>query len=84
VDESAIAKRRYNRGRVVKEEWVLALIDANTKKSIVLYVEDRRAETLVGLIKKHVKTGTEVWTVMSQGYSSLQIEGLIHRTVNHS
>jgi len=51
----------------------------NTKKSIVLYVEVRKGETLVGLIKKHVVIGTEVWTDMWKGYSNMQKEGYIHR-----
>jgi len=36
------------------------------------------------LIKKHDLIGTEVWTDMWKGYSSLQKEGYIHKTVNHS
>lgn len=88
VDESVISRRKYHRGRVVKEKWVMGLYDTSTKRGMVMYIPNRRAETLLDVILKHVKPGTEIWTDCWSGYRCLSTLGnvsqFIHKTVNHS
>lgn len=88
VDESVVTRRKYNRGRIVPEKWVLGLVDCTTKRSVLCYVEQRSAEVLTEIITKHVLPGTEIWTDGWRGYSLLPTLGgvspYLHKTVNHS
>ncbi|KAJ1518788.1 hypothetical protein ONE63_011601 [Megalurothrips usitatus] len=84
IDESVVAKRKYNRGKRVKTTWVLGLIDVQTRDSVVVYVEKRDRCTLIPEIKRYVKPGTTNWTDGWKAYIGLNKEGYIHRTVNHS
>ena len=47
-------------------------------------VEDRTADTLVNIIKQHIKPGTTIISDCWRAYSSLNSEGFTHLTVNHS
>uniref|UniRef100_A0A1X7TU20 ISXO2-like transposase domain-containing protein n=1 Tax=Amphimedon queenslandica TaxID=400682 RepID=A0A1X7TU20_AMPQE len=47
-------------------------------------VQDRSAATLIPLIKKYILPGTKVISDCWKSYSTLQQEGYIHGTVNHS
>jgi transposase-like protein len=42
------------------------------------------AETLTSIIKKHVLSGTTVYTDCWKGYNKLKLHNYIHRTVNYS
>ena len=57
IDEAKFGKRKYNRGRMVEGQWVLGGICRETKETFFVPVEDRTSETLIGLIKKHDRTG---------------------------
>ena len=90
VDESALTKRKYNRGKVIKRNkekkttWILGMLDTETKESVILYVEKRDRCTLLNEIRKHVKPMTTVWTDCWKAYDGLDDIGYIHETVNHS
>ena len=48
IDESVFSKRKYHRGRVVKETWVFGGINRNNKEEIfVEIVPNRSKETLL-------------------------------------
>uniref|UniRef100_A0A1X7UDC0 ISXO2-like transposase domain-containing protein n=1 Tax=Amphimedon queenslandica TaxID=400682 RepID=A0A1X7UDC0_AMPQE len=47
-------------------------------------VQDRSAGTLIPLIKKYILPGTKVISDCWKSYSTIQQEGYIHGTVNHS
>ncbi len=48
IDESVFSKRKYHRGRVVKETWVFGGINRNNKEEMfVEIVPDRTKETLL-------------------------------------
>jgi len=47
-------------------------------------VQDRTAETLIGLIKRWIKPGTKILSDCWKSYAMLESEGYIHETVNHS
>ncbi|KAG0440433.1 hypothetical protein DMUE_1754 [Dictyocoela muelleri] len=54
VDESVIAKRKYNSGRLTKMVWVFGLIERDTGKCHIEIVQSRDKKTLEKIIKKHV------------------------------
>jgi transposase-like protein len=64
IDETCVARKKYNKGRRVKSVWVFGVIARETKKSVLFVVPDRGAATLVPLIKRHVLPGT---TIVSDG-----------------
>ena len=84
VDESVITKRKYNRGRVVPEVWILGIYDTLLKRGVIEYVEHRDADTLTEVIRRHVAPGTIIYTDGWAAYRRLAQLGYIHRTVNHS
>lgn len=84
VDESAFGKRKYNRGRVTKTRWVVGGIDRESKKCFLKIVEKRDSNSLLQVILENVEPGTTVITDMWRGYNSLNRNGFLHKTVNHS
>lgn len=47
-------------------------------------VEKWEQETLTPIIKNEIKTGTTIYSNQWKGYSTLNLHGYIHQTVNHS
>lgn len=80
-----LGKRKYNRGHPVEGVWVVGGIERTVgKRMFIVPVADRKAETLIAVIKEHVLPGTTIYTDLWKGYSSLDLEGFHHGTVNHS
>ena len=90
IDESALTKRKYNRGKVIKRNkekkttWILGMLDTTTMESVILYVEKRDKCTLLSEIQRHVKPLTTIWTDCWKAYDYLDNSGYVHETVNHS
>jgi len=86
IDESKFGKRKYNRGKRVEGVWVFGGIerDSNPPKCFFAPVQDRSADTLIPIIKRWILPGTIIASDCWKAYSSLQSEGYIHQTVNHS
>ena len=86
MDESKFGKRKYNRGKRVEGVWVFGGIerDSNPPKCFFETVEDRYAATLIPIIKRWILPGTTISSDCWKAYSSLQQEGHIHATINHS
>lgn len=88
IDESIIAKRKYHRGRLIREKWVLGMYDTSTRKGMIMYIPNRSSETLQQKIVQFVKPGTEIWTDCWRGYKDLDkignVSQFLHKTVNHS
>ena len=84
IDESVLAKRKYNVGRNVTQQWIFGLYDTTTKCSHVQLVDDRRAETLIPIIQKFVRPGSTVFSDQWAAYRQLNQLGYHHATVNHS
>lgn len=88
IDESAVTKRKYNVGRIPRQQWVLGMYDCTLRRGLVLFVPNRNRDTLLNLIINNVEPGTEVWTDCWGGYRGLGNIGGVpqytHRTVNHT
>ena len=61
---------------------VVGLRDRDTGEIVAMPTEDRRRETLHGIVKENVKPGATVYTDEWIGYRNL--DGYKHETVNHS
>ena len=83
IDESKFGKRKYHRGKRVDEVWVFGGIERDLKRCFFEIVKDRSAQTLIPLIKKYIKPGTQIISDCWKAYSSLEKEGYTHLTVNH-
>ena len=84
VDESLFTKRKYNRGRVREQRWVLGGIERGSNRVFMIPVADRRAETLLSVIREWVQPETRIVTDMWRSYNRLAGEYAEHSQVNHS
>lgn len=85
IDEAKFGKRKYNRGRVVEGQWVFGGICRETKDCFFVAVQDRTAETLLALIKQHIRPGSIIHSDCFASYNNIEAElGHQHYTVNHS
>jgi hypothetical protein len=84
VDECKLGKRKYHRGHRVEGVWIVGGIEKTEQKKVFIEaVADRSAETLRGVITRHIREHSIIRTDLWRGYN---LEGLnvIHQTVNHS
>ena len=87
IDETYYSKRKYNRGRVLPEQWVFRGICRETKEVFLHAVENRNSSTLTKCIKKNIYLGTTIISYQRKAYSGIeQLKGynFQHFTVNHS
>jgi len=91
IDESLFARRKYNRGRRVREQWVFGGICRETKDAFMYAVPDRTAAPLLPIIRACIRPGTHImsdeWRAYGQIGNQLNIMGqplFQHSTVNHS
>ena len=84
IDESLFARRKYNRGRVVPETWIIGGYDQQTKNGFLVPVPQRNAATLLPIIQQWVSPNTTIWSDMWEAYNNLPQLGYQHGTVNHT
>ena len=84
IDESKFGKQKYHKGRRKDGVRVFGGIERDRKYCFLASVEDRSADTLIPIIKKHVLPGTTIISDCWKTYSHLEEEGYQHQTVNHS
>nr|XP_012235852.1 PREDICTED: uncharacterized protein LOC105680022 [Linepithema humile] len=84
IDEAKIGRRKYNRGRLIKGQWIFGEYERDSKKMFIVPVEDRTEETLLACIKEWILPGTTVISDCWKSYNCLNNEGFQHLTVNHS
>jgi transposase-like protein len=88
IDESVVSRRKYHRGRLVKEKWVFGGVErcAGTSKPFFIeLVPNRTANTLLEVIQRRIAPGT---TIMSDGWRAYRniprYKQYRHLAVNHS
>lgn len=84
IDEGKIGTRKNNCSRPVKGNWVLGGIQRNSRLSFLVSVKKRNRATLIRLIRKWVKPGTQIITECLEHYNTLNSYNFTHITVNHS
>ena len=86
IDESKFGKRKFNRGRRVEGHWVLGAIQNGSEDFRLIVCPDniRNAETLIPIIKQHIRVGSEIHTDAWKAYRQLSSHGYTHKIVNHS
>ena len=62
VDETALAKRKYNRGQVMAREtiWVLGMYDVDAKLGQLVWIENRSHQAIIPKIEQYVAEGSEI------------------------
>jgi hypothetical protein len=86
IDETVVVKRKYNRGRVLRDGWLFGGIerrDDGIFNSFLCLVYDRSAPHLTHLIRQHVAPGTHIITDGWAAYSRLSEHGYTHSVVIH-
>ena len=86
IDESLFARRKYNRGRVVVEQWIFGGWCDDSRTGFLVPVADRSAATLLPLIRRYIRPGSIIHSDMWQAYRGVQaMEDMDynHRTVCH-
>lgn len=57
IDESCFGKRKHNRGKRTRSQWVFGCIDRNTKEVLIVPVERRNKDTLLPIIQEYILPG---------------------------
>lgn len=57
IDESVLARRKYNRGRVIPENWVFEIYDTVQKRGYITLVNQRDSATLIPIIERFYLPG---------------------------
>jgi len=66
-----------------EQMWVLGIFDRVTKELWCFCLPDRTAETIIPIIREHVKLGCRIYTDGWASYNSLTHEGYDHIVVPH-
>ncbi len=64
--------------------WIFGKRERGDKHCVFYVVKDRTAETLLPIIKKHVKPGSIIMSDMWKAYNGITAMGFDHHSVNHS
>ena len=89
IDETLIARRKYERGRVLSQVWVFGAVERASKKKIVVPLvgpigEKRDRGTLLPIIQQYIKRGSVIVSDSWRAYHTLKDHGYTHYVVNHS
>ena len=60
IDESVFTRWKYNRGRMIREQWGFGGIDTQTKAGFMVPVDRRDAATLLPIIQQFILPGTTI------------------------
>ena len=78
IDEAKFGTRKYHRGRLIQGKWVFGGYERDSKKIFIVAVEDRKAETLLDVIKKWIHPGTTIMSDCWKAYNCLHNQGYKH------
>ncbi len=85
IDESLFFRRKYNRGRLLHEQWYLGGIERGSRKVFIVPVPNRNATTIARVISENVLPdkliATDQWRAYNRAISIM--EDMDHVTINH-
>ena len=84
IDESLFAGHKYERGHLVREQWILGRYEAETKKGFLVPVPPTDQATLLLIMQQWVEPNTTIWMFMWAAYPNLPQLGFANSTVNHT
>jgi hypothetical protein len=84
IDDSKFVRRNYNRGHKVKEQWVLGDVERESRKTNLVPIPDRTADTLMAVLRDWIEPGTSVISDQWSEYRDIQTHVYTHETVNHT
>ena len=58
IDESSVAKRKNNVGRLLEQRCVFGGVERRTNKGFLQFIQDRTAETLLNIIQNRIAPGS--------------------------
>lgn len=71
INESKLAKRKFNRGRSVDGKWVFGGVERGSTRCFFKAVERRDKETLLDIIKTFILPGTTIYSDCWESYDCL-------------
>jgi IS1 family transposase/transposase-like protein len=86
IDETVVARRKYNRGRMVEQRWLFGAIERGNGNLLLKCVEKRDSATLGRVIREFITQGSTVYSDKWAAYLSFFSSGhnFNHQSVNHS
>ena len=85
IDKSKLGKRKYHRGHCAEGQWVFGGRKKYDKHKIFMIpVVNRKASTLLPLIRKWIAPGSIIHSDCWKAYTGISKMGYSHVTVNHS
>ena len=88
IDESLFTKIKHSRGKQlkIKRIWVFGGVERGTRNCFFFVVKDRKKETLLSLIFKHIAAGSIIYSDMWKSYIDIckLNKSFKHQMVNHS
>jgi ISXO2-like transposase domain len=87
IDETLIVRRKYNRGRMLKQEWLFGGVERRTDGTWSFFLEfvpDRTAQTLTEIIMRRIEPGTIIISDGWPSYGGIKDLGYGHQVINHS
>ena len=84
IDETAISKRKYDVGRILKNQqyWMVGGIDEDGDCFLKI-TKFRNRDVLENIITANVEAGSTIWTDGWRGYNTLKDLGFVHGVVIH-
>ena len=86
IDESVIVKRKYDRGRVLRTQWMFGAVERRGSgfgRCFVVLVENRSEETLLDIICRKIHPGSRIISDGWRAYRKLTELGFSHDVIIH-
>ncbi|XP_031351794.1 uncharacterized protein LOC116177070 isoform X2 [Photinus pyralis] len=85
MEELQVSSRTFvDRGRRIEGQWIFGGYERGSGNVFIVPVPDRTTDTLLNLIRDHIRPGTTIVSDCWRSYQCLGTEGFRHLTVNHS